>query len=93
MKVNETQMTGERPPDPPALRPKWCSLHRTEIIDGKICGLCLADDVANGRTENDRWWQAFCSAQVIAPNLEGLAERRAVFADAAIIEAKKRGRL
>lgn len=51
-----------------------------------------------GRTENDRWWQAFCSAPATfrpaqdAPE-DYIARLCANFADDAISEAKKRGRL
>lgn len=42
--------------------------------------------------ETERWWQAFCIGR-IAGKPQEVAEVRAEFADAAIAEAKKRGRV
>jgi hypothetical protein len=46
-----------------------------------------------GLHETDRWWGAFCSAPKIYPAGLETASKCADFADAAIAEARKRGRL
>jgi hypothetical protein len=70
------------------------------MSDDRVAGVLKHIDETTalaGRTDNDRWWQAFCACLSGCGASFGsdgeMAEDLANQADAAIAEAKKRGRL
>ena len=84
-----------RPPDPPAMRPKNKFVDNPDSFSHRVW--------THGRdcepaSEDNRWWQAFCAKIGAWPNATSTSPDDIVawcgdLADAAIAEAKKRGRL